>query len=136
MSSQPFSIVTSQEAPAAVGHYSHAIRHGQTLYLSGQIGLDPQTMQLVSQTDVQLQAEQVMKNIKSVLESAGSSLNQVLKVTILLTDIAHFQQVNTVYAKYFGDHKPARACYAVHQLPLNSLVEIECIAHCDVPCKL
>jgi len=126
-----FSIVTSDKAPAAVGHYSHAIKHGNTLYLSGQVGLDPSTMQLVSTTSVEEQAEQVMKNIKNVLESANSSLNQVLKVTILLTDISHFQLVNTVYAKYFGDHKPARACYAVHQLPLNSLVEIECIAHCD-----
>ena len=77
------------------------------------------------------QADQAMKNIKTILEASGSNLHQIVKVTILLSDIADYGPVTALYARHLGDHKPARSCYAVHQLPLGAKVEIECIAYVD-----
>lgn len=127
-SSKP-QIVHTDKSPAAVGAYSQAITIDNMIYLSGSLGLDPQKGGLVDSNDVKKQAKQAMDNIGNVLTAAGSDFNHVVKTTILLSDINNFSSVNEIYASYFkGDHKPARACYAVKDLPLGALVEIEAIA--------
>lgn len=120
-------IVHSPSAPAAIGPYSQAIRAGNLLFCSGQIALDPATMQMVGST-VAEQAEQVMKNLASVLAAAGASFANVARTTIYLVDMADFAAVNEVYGRHLGEHKPARATVAVKQLPKGGLVEIDCIA--------
>lgn len=120
-------IVHSPSAPAAIGPYSQAIRAGNLLFCSGQIALDPATMQMVGST-VAEQAEQVMKNLASVLAAAGASFANVARTTIYLVDMADFAAVNEVYGRHLGEHKPARATVAVRQLPKGGLVEIDCIA--------
>ena len=120
-------IAHSPSAPAAIGPYSQAIRAGNLLFCSGQIALDPQTMQMVGST-VAEQAEQVMKNLASVLAAAGASFANVARTTIYLVDMADFAAVNEVYGRHLGEHKPARATVAVKQLPKGGLVEIDCIA--------
>ncbi len=120
-------IVHSPSAPAAIGPYSQAIRAGNLVFCSGQIALDPQTMQMVGST-VAEQAEQVMKNLASVLAAAGASFANVARTTIYLVDMADFAAVNEVYGRHLGEHKPARATVAVKQLPKGGLVEIDCIA--------
>lgn len=120
-------MIHTDRAPAAVGPYSQAIKAGNTIYVSGQVGLVPGTKALVGD-DVESQAEQVLKNMGAVLEAAGASYRSVVKTTILLVDMADFATVNTIYAKYFPEEQPARATYAVKALPLGAKVEIECIA--------
>eukprot|EP01091_Cochliopodium_minus_P004501 TRINITY_DN1438_c0_g1_i2.p1 TRINITY_DN1438_c0_g1~~TRINITY_DN1438_c0_g1_i2.p1 ORF type:complete len:131 (-),score=40.82 TRINITY_DN1438_c0_g1_i2:65-457(-) len=120
-------IITSPNSPKAIGPYSHAVRHGNTLYVSGQIGLDPKTGEF-SSNNIQGQTEQCLINLKNILESGGSSLDHVLKATVLLSDIGDFGEMNTIYAKYFTKNFPARAAYSVKGLPKNALVEIEAIA--------
>eukprot|EP01007_Sphenomonas_quadrangularis_P001638 NODE_2658_length_563_cov_133.535019_g2280_i0.p1 GENE.NODE_2658_length_563_cov_133.535019_g2280_i0~~NODE_2658_length_563_cov_133.535019_g2280_i0.p1 ORF type:complete len:139 (+),score=43.76 NODE_2658_length_563_cov_133.535019_g2280_i0:51-467(+) len=120
------SVVTSPNAPAAVGPYSQAVRHGNTLYLSGQIGFAPGETTL--KEGIEAQTEQVLKNLGAVLEAGGSSYDKVVKCTVLLDDMSHFATVNGIYEKYFSTHKPARACYAAKALPRGALVEIEAIA--------
>eukprot|EP01027_Heterolobosea_sp_BB2_P016172 GEZU01023055.1.p1 GENE.GEZU01023055.1~~GEZU01023055.1.p1 ORF type:complete len:124 (-),score=53.71 GEZU01023055.1:149-520(-) len=110
-------------------YYSQAIVHNNTVYVSGCIGLVPETMTYESDTDVEVQANQVLKNMRAILEASGSAMNQVLKTTILLADMGDFAKVNKVYETHFGDHKPARSTFAVKALPKNALVEIECIAY-------
>ncbi len=117
----------STSAPAAIGPYSQAIRAGNLLFCSGQIALDPSTMQMVGDTAA-AQAEQVMKNLAAVLKAGGAGLNQVVRTTIYLVSMADFASVNDVYGKHFGTHKPARATVAVKELPKGGLVEIDCIA--------
>ena len=119
--------VHSANAPAAIGPYSQAQRLGDVLYCSGQIALDPKTMQMVGSTAAE-QAEQVLKNLAAVLEAGGSSLARVVKTTIYLASMDDFAAVNEVYGRHFGEHKPARATIAVKTLPKNGLVEIDCIA--------
>ena len=114
-------------APAAIGPYSQAVKVGGMLFCSGQIPLDPKTMEMVG-SDAAAQCEQVMMNIKNLLEAAGGGLDNVARTTIFLTSMSDFAAVNEVYAKHFGDHKPARACVAVKELPKAALVEIDCIA--------
>ena len=123
-------IIKTQQAPEAIGPYSQAIKAGNWVFCSGQIPLDPETMALVGAT-VAEQTHQVFKNLKAVLEAAGSSLQQVVKTTVFLQDMNDFQQMNAVYAEAFGDHAPARATVEVARLPKNVLVEIECIALVD-----
>lgn len=120
-------IVHSPAAPAAIGPYSQAIKVGNLLFCSGQIALDPVKMEMVG-TTVGEQAEQVMKNLKSVLAAAGATIDNVVRTTIYLVDMADFATVNEIYGKHLGDHKPARATVAVKQLPKGGLVEIDCIA--------
>lgn len=118
-------------APAAVGAYSQAVRAGDTLYLSGQVPIDPTTGKLLSDADVATQARRVMDNLGAVLAEGGSDFSQVLKATIYLADIADFQAVNTVYAEYFqAGVKPARAAVQAGALPLGARVEIDMIALC------
>lgn len=121
-------IVSTQNAPAAVGPYSQAVWAGDFLYCSGQLGLVPATGKLAGD-DVTAQAEQALKNVKAVLESQGLTPANVVKVLVFLTDMANFKSVNEVYAKVFDVDPPARSCVAASALPLGGLVEIEVIAH-------
>lgn len=120
-------LIHSHDAPAAIGPYSQAQKVGHLLFCSGQIALDPKTMQMVGTTAAE-QAEQVLKNLAAVLKAGGASMAQVARTTIFLTTMNDFSAVNEVYGRHFGDHKPARATIAVKELPKNGLVEIDCIA--------
>jgi 2-iminobutanoate/2-iminopropanoate deaminase len=126
-SSSGIKIISSHKAPAAIGPYSQATVANGFLFVSGCLGIDPTTSQLVGDT-VEAQAEQAMKNMEVVLEAGGSSFSQVAKVTILLTDMNHFSKVNEIYSKRFPTNPPSRTTFAVKGLPKNALVEIECIA--------
>lgn len=121
------SIIQTAQAPKAIGPYSQAVLVGKTLYCSGQIPLVPETMQLVA-GDVEAQAKQVIQNLKAVLEAAGGSLSDIVKLTIYLTDLNNFAKVNDVMAKTFSEPYPARATIGVSALPKNAEVEIEAIA--------
>jgi 2-iminobutanoate/2-iminopropanoate deaminase len=120
-------VIVSDKAPKAVGAYAQAVRANGFVFLSGQIPLDPSTGELI-QGDVATQARRVMENLKAVLEGAGTSLTNVVKATIYLTDMNDFAAVNQTYAEYFPDAKPARATIAVAGLPRGSKVEIDMIA--------
>jgi len=120
-------IINAAKAPAAVGPYSHAIIHNGTVFCSGQIPLDPETMELVEKT-IAAQTKQVMANIKLVLEAAGSSLDKIIKTTVFLSSMDDFAGMNAVYEAALNGHKPARSTFAVGALPKGALVEIECIA--------
>jgi reactive intermediate/imine deaminase len=119
------SIVSTPNAPAAIGTYSQAVLAGDTLYLSGQIGLDPANGQLVQ--GIESQIERVFGNLKAVAEAAGASLGDVVKLTIYLTDLANFARVNEVMARYFTQPYPARAAVGVASLPRGALVEADAI---------
>lgn len=114
-------------APKAVGPYSPAVRVGNTVYLSGQVGLNPETSQLVG-TDIESQTGQVMNNLKTVLAGLGISFKNVVKSVIFLTDLSNFQTVNKIYGERLEGHKPARSTIQVSALPLGAIVEIEMIA--------
>ena len=120
-------IIYTSDAPAAVGPYSQAVEAGNTLYISGQIPLDPASGKLI-EGGIKEQTSQVMQNIKSILEAAGYSFDQVVKCTCLLSNMDNFKDMNEVYAGFFPADPPARAAYAVNRLPLDVLVEIETIA--------
>jgi len=123
-------IIHSDDAPKAVGPYSQAVVSGGVLYASGQIGLVPTEGKLIAD-DVESQAGQVTKNLSAVLAEAGASLTDILKVNIFLTDMADFPLVNTIYAAWLGDHRPARATVAVAALPLGARVEMDLVARAD-----
>lgn len=120
--------VDTAGAPRAIGPYSQAISSGDWLYCSGQIALDPGSGELVAPDDVVLQAERVLENLRAVLEAGRSSLDQVVKTTIYLVDMADFGAVNEVYGRFFSAPAPARATVAVKALPKGARVEIEAIA--------
>ena len=121
--------IHSENAPKAIGPYSQAVLAGDFLYVSGQIPLCPVTGQVVGQTAPE-QAEQVLKNLSAILKEAGMTLDNAVKTTVLLADIADFAAVNEVYAKYFtGEVLPARAAFAVRDLPKGVKVEIELVAY-------
>ncbi len=119
--------INTNQAPAAIGPYSQAIRCGQFVYTSGQIALDPVSGELVG-ADVQAQTQRVLQNLQAVLASAGTSLANIVKTTVFLTHMSDFQAMNSVYASHFGQPAPARSTVAVAELPRQALVEIECIA--------
>lgn len=119
--------ISTEKAPAAIGPYSQAIKAGETLYISGQLPIDPATGEFAAQ-DIQGQTEQSLKNIGAILEEAGYAFPDVVKVTVLLADIADFGPMNQVYAKYFTGDCPARAAFAVRDLPKGARVEIEAVA--------
>ena len=119
--------VHANDAPKAVGPYSQGIRHGDVLYLSGQIGLDPATGSLVGDT-VDAQAQQVMHNLSAVLHAGGCSTQDIIKANIYLVDMADFPKINAIYAEWLGEHRPARATVAVAALPLAAKVEIDLVA--------
>ncbi len=119
-------IIHTDNAPAAVGPYSQAIEAGGTLYLSGQIAIDPSVGKIVA-TDIEGQAEQCCKNVEAVLAAAGTDMSHVVKTTCFVADIADFKAFNDVYAKHFIS-KPARSCVAVKDIPAGALCEIEATA--------
>jgi 2-iminobutanoate/2-iminopropanoate deaminase len=118
--------ISTDEAPQAIGPYSQAVIAKGMIYTSGQIALN--TSGEIVGSDVVTQTHQVMKNLQNVLQAAGSEFHDVIKTTIFLTDMNDFAKVNVIYAQYFGDHKPVRSTVAVSTLPMNVLVEIDCIA--------
>jgi reactive intermediate/imine deaminase len=119
-------IITTHEAPAAIGTYSQAVKVGSTVYLSGQIPLDPATMQMV-EGGIDAQITRVFENLRAVATAAGGSLDDAVKVTVFLTDLANFARVNETMAKYFNQPYPARAAVGVAALPRGAQVEIEAI---------
>jgi reactive intermediate/imine deaminase len=121
----PRSIVSTPNAPAAIGTYSQAVRIGDVVYLSGQIGLDPATGQLVE--GIENQIHRVFGNLKAVAEAAGGSLASAVKLTVYLTDLAHFVRVNEIMARYFDKPYPARAAVGVAALPRGALIEADAV---------
>ena len=122
------SIIQTDKAPAAIGTYSQAVRAGDTVYVSGQIPLDPATKEMVT-GGIEAEIRRVFENLKAVAEAAGGSLAHAVKVNIYLTDLAHFAKVNEIMAQYFPQPYPARAAVGVAQLPRGARVEAECILH-------
>ena len=122
----PKTTICSQQAPEAIGPYNHAVRVGSTVYCSGQIALDPYTMEMVPGMETE-QAQQVLDNLAAVAVSAGGSLADVVKLTIYLTDISAFSKVNEVMAHYFSQPYPARVTVGVSALPRGALVEMDAI---------
>ena len=120
--------VNTTEAPEAIGPYSQAIRVGGFLYTSGQISLDPITMEMVA-GNIELETEKVLQNIEAILSSEGLNFGHVIKTTVYLTDLSEFARMNQVYEKFFSSTKPARACVQVAALPKGAKVEIDAIAH-------
>ncbi|HEX9582864.1 MAG TPA: RidA family protein [Gemmatimonadales bacterium] len=120
-------IVSSAQAPRAIGPYSQALVAGAHVFTAGQIGLDPTTMELVA-GGVAQQTDRVLRNLAAVLDAAGSSLGQVIKTTVYLADMGDFAAMNEVYARHFGDHRPARSTVAVAGLPKLARVEIDAVA--------
>ena len=117
--------ISTSDAPAAIGPYSQAVREGDTIYLSGQIGLDPKSMQLVDGIDAQIQ--RVFDNLKAVAAAAGASLDDAVRVTVYLTDLANFAKVNEAMTKAFREPYPARAAIGVAALPRGALIEVDAV---------
>ncbi|NLU40287.1 MAG: RidA family protein [Bacteroidales bacterium] len=120
-------IISTEKAPAAIGPYSQGVEVNGTLYISGQVPIDPETGSLV-EGDITVQTERVMKNIGAILDAAGYSFADVVKSTCLLSDMDNFKAMNSVYATFYPQNPPARAAFAVKGLPLGALIEIETIA--------
>ncbi len=120
-------VILTEHAPKAVGPYSQAILAGNTLYVSGQIPIDPSTGKVV-EGGITEQTNQVLKNMGAILKEAGYSYEDVVKCTCLLSDMENFAAMNAVYAEFFKENPPARAAFAVKGLPLGVMIEIECIA--------
>ena len=118
-------IIATPNAPAAIGTYSQAVRVGDTVYMSGQIGLDPASMQMVDGIDAQI--VRVFENLKAVAEAAGGSLADIVKVNVFLTDLGNFAKVNETMARYFSEPFPARAAVGVTELPRGALVEADAV---------
>ena len=122
-------IISTDRAPAAVGPYSQAVRAGELLFISGQIGIDPATGEMVE--GLEAQVTQVMENLKAIVEEAGGDMGSICKATVLLQSMNDFKTMNGIYAGYFKSDPPARAAFGVSALPLGALVEIEAIALLD-----
>lgn len=120
-------IINTKEAPSAIGPYSQAVKHGNMLITSGQIPLEPASGEVVD-GDITIQTTQVLDNLVAVLKAGGASVDNVIKTTCFLDDMADFAAFNTVYTKYFTGEAPARSCVAVERLPKDVLVEVEAIA--------
>ncbi|SNS34636.1 2-iminobutanoate/2-iminopropanoate deaminase [Anaerovirgula multivorans] len=120
-------VINTKKAPAAIGPYSQAIRLDKLLFISGQLPMNPDTMEIV-EGNIQEQTKQALENLKAILEEAGSNLNNVVKTTLFIKDMGDFANINEVYATYFTENKPARACVEVARLPKDVGVEIEAIA--------
>ncbi len=122
-------IISTPSAPAAIGTYSQAVKTGNTVYMSGQIGLDPATMEMVDGIDAQV--TRVFENLKAVAIAAGGSLDSAVKVNVYLTDLGHFAKVNEAMTRYFSQPFPARAAVGVAALPRGALVEVEAVLVID-----
>ena len=119
-------IIQTQKAPAAIGPYSQAVMTGEILFTSGQLGIDPVTNALPE--GVEAQTRQSLQNIRAILEAAALDITDVIKTVVFIRNMADFSAVNEIYASFFGDHKPARSCVEVSQLPKGGLIEIEVVA--------
>lgn len=120
-------LISTKNAPGAVGPYSQAIKTGNMIFTSGQLHINPDNGELIK-GDIQEQTKQCLENVKAILTEGGASLEDVVKVTIFMTDISKFSLVNAVYGEYFSNHKPARSCVGVKELPLGGEIEIEAVA--------
>ncbi|MBE0449831.1 MAG: RidA family protein [Clostridia bacterium] len=120
--------IATEKAPAAVGPYSQGMKAGPFIYVSGQLPINPENGELIK-GDIKVSTRQSLENAKAIIEAAGATLNDVVKVTVFLADIKQFADMNSVYSEYFTDHKPARAAFEVANLPLLAEVEIEMIAY-------
>ena len=123
-------IIQTEQAPAAIGPYSQAIRIGDFLYTSGQIALDPESGNFLS-GEIEEETEQTLKNISAILQASGVNFENVIKTTVYLSDLNDFTRMNQVYEKYFSKNKPARACVQVAALPKGAKIEIDAIASCS-----
>ena len=121
-------VINSQYAPAAIGPYSQATEFNGIIFVSGQLPIDPATGKLV-EGDVKAMTRQSMNNIKAILEAAGSSMDKILKTTVLVKDLGAFGEINAAYGEFFPGQAPARACFEVAGLPKGAMIEIEAIAH-------
>lgn len=121
-------VISTEKAPAAVGPYSQAIQAGGFIYVSGQLPLIPEKGELIK-GDIKAATKKCLENARAILEEAGASFNDVVKVTVYLDDITQFADMNSVYSEFFTDHKPARAAFEVAKLPLGADVEIEMVAY-------
>jgi reactive intermediate/imine deaminase len=119
-------IINTKNAPAAIGTYSQAVKVDNTVYISGQIPLNPETMEMMMDS-FETQAHQVFKNLKAIAQEAGGDLKDLVKITVLLSDLKYFAQVNEIMAQYFSEPYPARAAFAVKALPKDADIEIEAI---------
>jgi reactive intermediate/imine deaminase len=119
-------IISTPKAPAAIGVYSQAVRVGNTIWVSGQIPLDPATKEMVT-GGIEAQVRQVFENLKAIVVAAGASFDEVVKATVFLTDLSHFALVNKIMAEYFREPYPARAAVGVAALPRGAEIEVECI---------
>ena len=120
-------VIHTENAPAAIGPYSQAVKAGNLLFVSGQVPFVPETMEIV-EGDVKAQTAQSLKNLQAILKEAGADFSNVVKTTVFIKDMNEFAQINEVYAEYFGENKPARACVEVARLPKDVKVGIELIA--------
>ena len=120
-------VIHTENAPAAIGPYSQAVKAGNLLFVSGQVPFVPETMEIV-EGDVKAQTAQSLKNLQAILKEAGADFSNVVKTTVFIKDMNEFALINEVYAEYFGENKPARACVEVARLPKDVKVEIELIA--------
>ena len=120
-------VIHTENAPAAIGPYSQAVKAGNLLFVSGQVPFVPETMEIV-EGDVKAQTAQSLKNLQAILKEAGADFSNVVKTTVFIKDMNEFAQINEVYAEYFGENKPARACVEVARLPKDVKVEIDLIA--------
>ena len=120
-------VIHTENAPAAIGPYSQAVKAGNLLFVSGQVPFVPETMEIV-EGDVKAQTAQSLKNLQAILKEAGADFSNVVKTTVFIKDMNEFAQINEVYGEFFGENKPARACVEVARLPKDVKVEIEVIA--------
>jgi 2-iminobutanoate/2-iminopropanoate deaminase len=121
-------IIRTDSAPAAIGPYSQGVRAGDYAFVSGQLGIDPETKKLV-EGGVEAQTERALRNIEAIVEAAGAGMSAVVKTTVLLQSMDDFARMNDVYKRFFGEKEPARAAYQVARLPLSALVEIEAVVY-------
>jgi 2-iminobutanoate/2-iminopropanoate deaminase len=120
-------VVFTEKAPKAIGPYSQAIKVGNMIFTSGQIGIVPETGELI-QGDIEKETRQVLENLKAVLSEAGATLNDVVKVTVFIKDMGQFGRINEIYGEYFNENKPARSCVEVARLPKDVNIEVEAVA--------
>lgn len=120
-------IINTIKAPAAIGPYSHGNKIGDLIFTSGQLPINPETKELI--TEIKAATRQSLENVKGILEEVGSSMDKVVKATVFVKDLGQFGEVNEVYSEYFGQNSPARSCVQVAKLPIDAVIEIEVIAH-------
>jgi 2-iminobutanoate/2-iminopropanoate deaminase len=121
-------VIQTDQAPAAIGPYSQGITAAPFLFVSGQLGIQPKTGELVS-SDFKVQAKQALENLLQIVLAAGYNLNQIVAVDVFVTDLTNFANFNDIYAEYFSEHRPARAVVEVSRLPKDACIEIKCIAY-------